>query len=119
MKDGTPIFEAETLEGKKLRGSLLLMNDRAYIYPESWGDLGDIDFSGAFKEVKPDTIRELGKEKPKKPFKGETWCDFLYRLPLQGEEKDALADLVNEAIDDEANQAEAQAWEECRDKFGV
>lgn len=45
--------------GDIIYGSLLCINDTAYIYPNTFGDIEDIDFGYGFIEVDIDTVKQL------------------------------------------------------------
>nr|DAT21583.1 MAG TPA: hypothetical protein [Caudoviricetes sp.] len=45
--------------GDIIYGSLLLINGTAYIYPNTFGDIEDIDFGYGFIEVNIDTVKQL------------------------------------------------------------
>nr|DAR95777.1 MAG TPA: hypothetical protein [Caudoviricetes sp.] len=45
--------------GDIIYGSLLCINDTAYIYQETFGDIEDIDFGYGFIEVDIDTVKQL------------------------------------------------------------
>lgn len=45
--------------GDIIYGSLLLINGTAYIYPNTFGDIEDIDFGYGFIEVDIDTVKQL------------------------------------------------------------
>ena len=45
--------------GDIIYGSLLLINGIAYIYPNTFGDIEDIDFGYGFIEVDIDTVKQL------------------------------------------------------------
>lgn len=45
--------------GDIIYGSLLCINNTAYIYPNTFGDIEDIDFGYGFIEVDIDTVKQL------------------------------------------------------------
>ena len=57
-----PTFCGESIQGhEKVCGSLLMMNDKLYIYPQTYGDLDDIDFGYGFVEIDKWTLREVAQ----------------------------------------------------------
>lgn len=52
-------FRGKTKNGEWIYGSLLLINDKAYIREGQYGDLDDIDFGWGFEEVMPETVGQF------------------------------------------------------------
>ncbi|MBD3268538.1 hypothetical protein GF373_17860 [bacterium] len=46
---------------EKVCGSLLTINDKMYIYPQTYGDLDDIDFGYSFVEIDKMTLHEVAQ----------------------------------------------------------
>ena len=67
-----------------------------------------------FKKIARDV---LGLPKPSEP-----WNEYLYRLPLSDDQKEALYNLVTEEIEDAESRGYDTGFEEAKDgddRFGV
>jgi len=69
------IFRGKRVDnGEWVYGSLLLVNNTAYIYPYNYTDLNDTDFGCVFVEVDPKTVGQYANIKDKnkkKVFEGD------------------------------------------------
>lgn len=78
-------------------GSLLLINEEAYIYDRDYGDLNDTDFGFAFEQVKLETVGEfIGlRDKPgKEIYEGDVVLGYSYKEPFARKTKTTMKGIV-------------------------